>query len=140
MANFACSVEFRPGTGPSQEMLHRVVFKKVFPSFEEGDSSEEIIAVRRLYWECYSGAAADMHRRMSPDVDAEKPRQLPKEERAARLEALKIKLGTGFEIPEETEPSDLLVDKYVTMQEKGVLKYLQWEELTKWDTEVRGEP
>ena len=140
MANYAFSVEFRPGTGPSQELLHKVIFKKLFPNIEEGDSNEEIIGVRRLYWECYSGAAVDMHRRMSPDTDIEKPRQLPKEERAARLQALRLKLGEGFEIAEETEPSDQLVDKYVTMQEKGVLKYLQWEHLTKWDTEARGEP
>jgi len=32
------------------------------------------------------------------------------------LQALKQKLGVGFEIAEEAEPSDLLVDKFVTMQ------------------------
>ena len=140
MANFAFSVEFQPGTGPSKELLHNVVFKRLFPDMQEGDCNKEIIAVRRLYWESYSRAAVDMHRRMSPEAETAITRQLPKEERGARLAALKAKLGVGFEVAEETEPSDLLVDKFVTMQERGVLKYLQWEELTKWDTEIRGEP
>lgn len=52
----------------------------------------------------------------------------------------KQNLGWASRLAEETEPSDLLVDKLVTMQEKGVLKHLQWEEITKWDTEIRGEP
>ena len=140
MANFAFATEFQPGTGPSSELLNKAVFKKLFPHMEEGDSSKEIIAVRRLYYECYGAAGADLHRRMSPDAEQEKPRQLPKEERASPLQALKVKLGTGFDIEGETEPSDLLVDKFVTMQERGVLRYLQWDELTKWDSEVKGEP
>ena len=140
MANFAFATEFQPGTGPSSELLNKAVFKKLFPNMEEGDSSKEIIAVRRLYYECYGAAGADLHRRMAPEAEQEKPRQLPKEERAARLQALKVKLGSGFDIEGETEPSDLLVDKFVTMQEKGVLRYLQWDELTKWESEVKGEP
>ena len=96
------------------------MFKKLFLDIAEGDCNPEIIAVRRLYWESYSGAAVDMHRRMAPDTEADKPRQPPKEERTSRLAALKTKIGVGFEVAEETEPSDLQVVKLVTMQENGV--------------------
>ena len=139
-ADFAFAVRFQPGAGPDEEKLFPAIFQKIFPEMKPEDDSPNIIRVRRLYWESYSVAAVDMARRMSPDSEPEKPRQLPKEERASRLEDLRPKLGLGFEIEEETEPSDLLVDKLVTMQERGALKYVPWDELTKWGAEARAEP
>jgi len=75
-----------------------VVFKKLFLDIAEGDCKPEIIAVRRLYWESYSGAAVAMHRRMAPDTEADKPRQPPKEERTSRLAALKTKLAWALRL------------------------------------------
>ena len=139
-ADFAFTVRFQPGAGPDEEKLYNGVMKKKFTDMQPDDDSPMIIKVRRLYYEAYSMAALDLQRRMSPEVEPEKPRQLPKEERAARLAALRTKLGLGFEIDEETEPSDLLVDKFVGMQERGTLKHVPWDELTKWESEARAEP
>jgi len=139
-ADFAFTARFQPGAGPDEERLYTAIMKKIFPDMQPEDDSPQIIKVRRLYYEAYSIAALDLQRRMAPEPESEKPRQLPKEERSARLKALREKLGVGFEIEEETEPSDMLVDKFVAMQERGALKYVPWDELTKWESEARAEP
>ena len=82
-------------------------------------------------------ASAAMARKLAADGESEKPRPLPVEERTARLQAIKKKLGAR-NVKEETQPADLLVDKFVTMAETGSIRYLPWEDLTKWDTEIRG--
>jgi len=76
-----------------------VVFKKLFPDIAEGGCNPEINAVRRLYWESCPGAAGKMHRSMATDTEADKPRQLPKEETASRLAALKTKLAWALRLP-----------------------------------------
>ena len=62
MANFAFAVEFQPGVGPSKDALHDAIFKKLLPSLGPDECNAEVIVVRRLCWECYSGAAGPTFR------------------------------------------------------------------------------
>ena len=96
-------------------------------------------AIRRLFFEAYGMAAADLQRRCSRNVDDDdKPRKLPAPERIARMTALRAKLS-GLKLVGELEPSNSLTDKFVAMQETGELRYVPWSELTRRDKEVRGD-
>jgi hypothetical protein len=53
------------------------------------------------------------------------------------LDTLKEKVKP-VKISGETEPSDTLVDKFSSMQENGVLRYVPWEDITRRDMEMRG--
>ena len=109
-----------------------------FPEFLAKSLGE--YALHRLFdgREAYTAAANDMQRRMSPEDIVDKPRALPPVERGARLKALREKLSPGIEIRGELEPSDALVDKFVSMQEAGVLRYISWEYLTQRHLDIRG--
>ena len=137
IGEFAFSVAFQPGAGATEEELEKVVYKVILKDVAEDILERDKARVRRLYWESYTMASAAMARKLAADGESEKPRPLPIEERTARLQAIKKKLGTR-NVKEETQPADLLVDKFVTMAETGSIRYLPWEDLTKWDTEIRG--
>ena len=78
--------------------------------------------VRRLFFEAYSMAAADLKKRIEK-TDEDPPRRLPVAERSARHDKIAARL-TGIKIQGELEPSHALVDKYVQMVEDGNLRYL----------------
>jgi hypothetical protein len=69
--------------------------------------------------------------------EEEKPKKLPVSERSDRFEQLRVKLS-GLTLRGELEPSYMLVDKFVHMEETGELRYLRWEEFTRRDQEMRG--
>jgi len=60
---------------------------------------------------------------------------MPPPEKADRFEALK-RAYPAFVFDEMVEPSDSLVDKFHTMKERGVLKYLTWQEYGRRDAEL----
>ena len=102
----------------------------------EADGADAAL-VRRLFFEAYTMAAADLKKRIEK-TDEDPPRRLPVAERSARFDKLAARL-TGLKIQGELEPSHALVDKYVQMVEDGNLRYLPWEELTKREAELLGQ-
>jgi len=137
LGEFAFSVAFQPGAGATDAEMEKGIYAVILKDVAEDIRERDKGRVRRLYYEAFTMASAAMARKLAADGESEKPRPLPLEERTARLQAIKKKLGER-NVKEETQPADLLVDKFVTMAETGTLRYLPWEDLTKWDTEIRG--
>ena len=136
MAAFGFSSSYVPGRSDETVLVEKV-FK---PILGNADHVLEPM-VRRLFFEAYTVAAADITRRVTNPDTEEKPRKLPLVERAERLTALS-KLLPGLcphgDILGELLPSNALIDKCVDMFEVNELRYIRWEELTKRDQEQRG--
>ena len=98
-------------------------------------------AIRMLHFESYSIMASEMRNIVEAPPDSDRPRTLAGAERFDRLKVLKAKyngLGMEIELEPELEPADSVIDKFVTMQETGVLRYLRWDEIGSRIIEVRG--
>ena len=93
--------------------------------------------VRRIFFEAYTMAAADLKKR-TEKTDEDPTRRLPVAERSARHDKIAARLA-GLKIEGELEPSYALVDKFVQMAEDGVLRYVPWNELTKREAELLGQ-
>ena len=139
LGNFAFAISFAPGQAASENDFVKGILEKLIGTEDQlTDVTRALKApIRRLYFEAYSMAAGDMQRRLTTDPEPDRPRNLPPQERADRLERIKEKVKP-VKIVGETEPSDTLVDKYSTMQENGILRYVPWEDVTRRDLEVRG--
>ena len=92
--------------------------------------------VRRLFYEAYTMANADMRARLEKRDD-DPPRKLAQAERASRYTDQVARL-TGLDISGELEPSHALVDLVFQMIEENQLKYIRWEQCTKRDQELMG--
>lgn len=136
LGKFAFAVSFGPGAMASSEEFHKGVLVPLLADRADFNCAEKY-DIRRLYFEAHSMMVADMARRVAPDPEPERPRNLPVEERAQRLQVIKDKIKPS-KVSGETEPSDNLVDKLSTMQEAGVLRYIAWEDITRRDLEVQG--
>lgn len=92
--------------------------------------------IRRLVFESYTLAAADLRMRLDRKDD-DQPRKLAQAERSARY-AEQAKRLKGLSMTGELEPSNSLIDLVYNMAEEGNLKYVKWEECTKRDQELMG--
>lgn len=92
--------------------------------------------MRRLFFESYSLAAADMQLRVERKDDRI-PSKLANAERSARYEDQRRRLS-GVDISGELEPSNSLIDIVYNMTEEDQLCYVRWEECTKRDQELMG--
>ena len=92
--------------------------------------------VRRLFFESYTLAAADMQMRVERKDDSA-PRKLANAERSARYDDQR-KCLSGIDMTGELEPSNALIDLVYNMAEEDQLKYVRWEECTKRDQELMG--
>ena len=72
---------------------------------------------------------------MQPENE-DKPRQLAPAERKARMDLLKKEL-VGVNITGNLEPGHVVVDKYVDMQERGILRILDWSDMITREQELR---
>ena len=126
---FACA--YVPGQGNDDDFVDKVLV----PVLGDRDHIKSS-ALRRLYIEAYTMAAADLRSRIERTSD-DPPRRLPTAERAARFEAMRAKVP-GLTLEGELEPSYLLTDKAAQMVEEGVLKYVPWEECTTRADELSG--
>ena len=131
MGAFAFSCAFAPGQSDDTSFLNEVVIPLV-----EDPAHRLKPQLRRLFNEAYTHAALDVARRTSPADETERPKKLPAPERLSRMRLLKARL-TGLVIEESLEPSDSLIDKYNFMKEEGNLRFVNWNELTRRDDEVR---
>ena len=92
--------------------------------------------IRRLVFEAYTFAAADLRIRVDRKED-DGPRRMAVAERTARYEEQKRRLS-GIELMGELEPSYALIDLVYQMSEDGQLRYVRWEQATKRDQELMG--
>ncbi len=92
--------------------------------------------IRRLFFESYTLAAADLRSRLEKRED-DQPRKLAQAERAARYTAQVNRL-TGLDLVGELEPSHGLVDLVFQLVEENQIKYIRWEQCIKRDHELMG--
>lgn len=91
-------------------------------------------ALRRLYFESYTMAAAELKSKLERTGE-DPPRKLPLPEREARFNRLASRL-TGMKLVGPTEPSHALVDSIAQMIEDGTLRYIPWSECQSRDNEI----
>ena len=97
---------------------------------------ERVPLLRRLFFESYTLAAADLRSRLEKRDD-DQPRKLAQAERSVRYTAQVHRL-TGLDLVGELEPSHALVDLIFQMVEDNQLKYVAWGSCTKRDQELMG--
>ena len=132
MGSFAFCANYVPGKPDETSFIEDIVIPLT------GDKASKFKpTIRRLFFECYTLAANDVNARATLGEDEHKPRKLPAPEKEERFEKLREKFA-GLRLKEELEPSTILIDKYVEMEESGVLKILKWEEFTKRSLEEEG--
>lgn len=127
---YGCS--YVPGQADDQpliELIERICDLRPAPA-------DRIPVLRRLFFESYTLANADLRSRVDRRDD-EQPKKLTQAERAARHKDQQTRL-TGLELVGELEPSYHLVDQVFQMVEENQLKYIRWEQCTKRDQELLG--
>ena len=92
--------------------------------------------VRRLFFEAYTLAAADLRSRVDRRED-DAPRKLALPERSQRNRDQALRLA-GVTMDGEREVSHALVDVVVQLSEDNQLRYIRWEKCTKRDAELMG--
>ncbi len=95
---------------------------------EAGNMHPSATLVRRLYFECFTAATADLRRRVSR-TDDDPPPKMPNAEREQRREATSRRLA-GLDVSGELEPSDELIDLCAGMLESNALSYIPWDRCT----------
>jgi hypothetical protein len=85
-------------------------------------------SIRRLFYESYTMAVADLKRKVEANGD-ELPRRLPTAERAARLVNQQTRLLVPV-LEEDLESSNALIDKGIQMVEDNMLSYTSLEQCT----------
>ena len=98
--------------------------------------AEVLPLIRRLVFESYTLAAADLKSRVERK-DEDTPRKLAHAERASR-HAAQVNRLRGLDLTGELEPSHSLIDLIFQMSEDNQLKYVRWEQCTKRDQELMG--
>jgi len=132
MSRVAFSCGYVPGS-PDDTDLRRLMDTL----FTAGNVTPLLAACfRRLHFESYSLACADVRQRVSPE-DAAVPRRLPNAERAARATRQQAAL-VGMVLTGEYEPSHALVDLCYDMHEQNLVQLIPWEQCTRREQELQG--
>ena len=132
LGDFAYSCSRVPGSGDDDKFISEVAVPIL------GDVKAKIPALRRLWFEAYTAAAAELRARVDR-TDEDKPRKMSLPERAARRERIKPKLG-GLDLQGVHECSHALEDAFSHMRhETKVLQYPAWESCTTRSEENRGQ-
>jgi hypothetical protein len=132
MAKFGFGANYVPGRADETPFINDIIV----PLFGDANAPQKPI-IRRLFFEAYTMAASDIQRRTSKPDEEDKPKKIPVAERAARFKLMQDQL-CGLTLTGELEPSNLLVDKLVEMEDTGELRYIKWEECTKRLQEMNG--
>eukprot|EP00435_Cladocopium_sp_Y103_P023093 s793_g5.t1 len=129
---FAFSANYVPGQPDESDLM--ALISKICGT--DPAPRERVPLVRRLYYEAYTMANADLRSRLEKRDD-EAPRKLAQAERASR-HADQVRRLAGLDLTGELEPSHLLVDLVFQMVEENQLRYIRWEQCTKRDQELMG--
>jgi len=129
-ALFAFGTDFNPQMS-STSLLNEQLLEPL------SDGNAELIPkLRRLWWEAWGVATADMRRQVE-SAETEGPRKLGLVELNARRESVAGSLP-GMSLEGELDVSDQLITECVSMIDKDRLKYIGWEACTKREMEVIG--
>ena len=127
---FAYSSSYVPGAVDDSKFVQDVVI----PLLERDDHPKKSL-VRRLFFESYTVATAELRRRHDR-TEEDAPRRVPASEKEARRSQLAARLAPGVELKGELDPSYSLIDAAVQMHEDNTLIYLDWEVCTKREMEL----
>ena len=133
LAKLAFSCAFTPGAADDRPLqdLQQAVFGAA------GPVSPGVAAMfRRLHFEAFAIASADLRVRLDPSPD-QAPRRLPTAERAVRQARQQQQLQ-GMTLTGELEPAHCLVDSACQALEDGVLGYIPWEQCLTRTQELLG--
>jgi aryl carrier-like protein len=131
LAKYAFSCNYAPGAADERPFITMVTVV-----LGQAPDAVQAGSFRRLFFEAYTLAAADLRQRVDRVEDSQ-PRKLAAPERAFRYQSQVARLG-GLNLVNELEPSDALVDRACQMFEDNRLVYLDWELCTKKSQELRG--
>jgi hypothetical protein len=130
-ADLAFSTSYVPGQGDDARFLADIASKGL------GDPAhKDLAALRRLFFEAFSLAAADLRRKVEVGSD-DAPRKVPAAERHERRVQVERRL-LGLSLTGELDVSNRLLDSCVQMAEDNVLRYIPWEECTARTMEMSG--
>ena len=128
-ANLAFSA---PQAGNEETFIKKVLI----PGLGAADHEDEHL-LRRLFFEAFNMAAADLRRR-SESTTEDGPRVMPAAERRERFTRVETRLKPGIKMRGELEVSYKLIERCVHMWDANTIKYLPLELCTKRNDEVRG--
>lgn len=133
-ARLAFSCSYTPGQADDTSLMR---LGAAITGVGANDPPEERMPiVRRLFFESYTLAAADLRARVDRrDEDAPRKLALPERSHRNREQAGRL---SGISLEGEREVSHALVDLLVQMAEDNQLKYVRWEQCTKRDAELMG--
>jgi len=130
-ADLAFATSHVPGQ-PEGEAFNRDI---VVAALGREDHSKRS-SLRRLFFEAFTLAAADLKRRVEVNAD-DAPRKVPAAEREERRARVEARL-TGLDLRNELDCSNRLVDTCIEVYEEDVLRYIAPEDATKKDMELAG--
>ena len=128
-ANLAFSA---PQAGNEETFIRKVLI----PGLGSADHEDEHL-LRRLFFEAFNMAAADLRRRSEATTE-DGPRVMPAAERRERFLRVESRLKPGIKMRGELEVSFKLIERCVHMWDANTIKYLPLELCTKRNDEVRG--
>ena len=131
---FAFSCHFAPGNADEMPFIKMVA--EVTGSGANNPPEDRLPIFRRLFWEAYTMAAAEMRARVE-QRDSDLPRKLAAPERATRHEDQQLRI-LSIKMEDEFEPSHALIDAVVQLSEDNQLKYVSWQQCTKRLQELSG--
>ena len=129
--SLAFATSFVPGQTEDERFLKDIVEAGL------GDSNHHHKgALRRLFFESYTLAAADLKRKVEVTTD-DAPRKVPAAERQERRDRVAIRL-VGISLRGEMDISNRLLDLAVGIYEDNTMKYVAWQDCTKREMELNG--
>ena len=129
----AVAVAYNPGQPDDSAILKLAAFITGVDSIDRVPE-DRVPVIRRLHFEAYSYAAADLRTRVDRRDD-DPPKKLAAPERASRhLE--QMRRLPGLHLRGELEPSHALVDLAQDILDSNQFVYIRWEQCTKRDQEL----
>eukprot|EP00435_Cladocopium_sp_Y103_P039589 s268_g10.t1 len=132
LGRLAFASNYTPGQSDEGPLL--ALARKITDSDPVPD--ERLPPIRRLVFEAYTLASADLRSRIDRRDD-DGPCKLTQAERSSR-QADQTKRLQCLDLSGELEPSYTLVDLVFQMQEDNCFRYVRWEQCTKRDQELMG--
>ena len=129
---FACS--YTPGQSDDSNLVRLGAI--ITGSGADDPPEDRMPVVRRLFFEAYTLAAADLRSRVDRRED-DAPRKLALPERSQRSRGQAVRLS-GVSLEGEREVSHALIDAVVQFCEDDQLRYLRWGQCAKRDSELMG--
>lgn len=134
LAKLAFASSSQPGVGDDQPfvaMIHRVLGLQV------GDLDDgQLAPFRRAWFEAHTVSLSEMRQRVER-TDESAPRKMPVPERAARLEAQRLRLN-GVSITGNLVPSFSLIDFTMNLKDEEQLRYIDPDRCTDRQQELLG--